>query len=131
MQEEAELHSEEDSKKRELVDLQNQAEQLIYTTEKTLSEHTDKIDDSEKTTITAAVDKLKAVKDSDNPEEIKSAIEELTQVSQKLAEAMYKNVSPEAESGCQSGSCSEDACGDECKTEVKEDVVDAEYSVKS
>ena len=131
MQEEAELHSEEDGKKRELVDLQNQAEQLIYTTEKTLNEHSDKIDDSEKTTITAAVEKLKSVKDSDNPEEIKSAIEELTQVSQKLAEAMYKNVSPDAESGCQSGSCSEDACGDECKTEVKEDVVDAEYSVKS
>ena len=131
MQEEAELHSEEDGKKRELVDLQNQAEQLIYTTEKTLSEHSDKIDDSEKTTITAAVEKLKSVKDSDNPEEIKSAIEELTQVSQKLAEAMYKNVSPDAESGCQSGSCSEDACGDECKTEVQEDVVDADFSVKS
>jgi molecular chaperone DnaK len=131
MQEEAELHSEEDGKKRELVDLQNQAEQLIYTTEKTLSEHSDKIDDSEKTTITAAVEKLKSVKDSDNPEEIKSAIEELTQVSQKLTEAMYKNVSPETESGCQSESCSEDACGDECKTEVQEDVVDADFSVKS
>ena len=131
MQEEAELHSEEDSKKRELVDLQNQAEQLIYTTEKTLSENSDKIDDSEKAAITSALEKLKSVKDSNNPDEIKSAIEELTQASQKLSEAMYKNVSPDAESGCQSESCSEDTCGDECKTKAKEDLVDAEFSVKS
>ncbi len=133
MQEEAELHSEEDSKKRELVDLQNQSEQLIYTTEKTLSENGDKIDDSEKATITSAVEKLKSAKDSNNPDEIKSAIEELTQASQKMAEEMYKNISPEAEKGCQSETCSHDnSCGDEMKKEEKEeDLVDAEFSVKS
>ncbi|MCG8566518.1 MAG: molecular chaperone DnaK [Desulfobacterales bacterium] len=90
MVKDAELHAEEDKKKRELVDAKNQAEALVDQTEKTLKEHGDKVDEETKKNIEAAAEALKASKDSNDLEEIKSKIEALTQASHKLAEVMYQ-----------------------------------------
>ena len=81
----AQSHTEEDKKKRELVELKNQADTLIYSTEKNLSEHGDKIDPEEKTKITEAVDGLKKAIEGTDSEAIKTALQNLTTASHKLA----------------------------------------------
>lgn len=95
MQEEAEQHADEDKKKRELIDVRNQADQLVYSTEKTLSEHSDKVSDDEKNAINAAMEKLKQIKDTDDIDGIKKAIEELTAAAHKLAQMMYETAGKE------------------------------------
>ncbi|MGC8767768.1 molecular chaperone DnaK [Calditerrivibrio sp.] len=90
MVKEAELNAEEDRKKKELAELRNQADTLIYTTEKSLSEHGSKIDDTTKRQINEALDELKRNQTSNDAALIKSSIEKLAQVSQKLAEEIYK-----------------------------------------
>jgi molecular chaperone DnaK len=72
MVKDAEMHAEDDKKKRELVDTRNNAEALVDQTEKTLKEHGDKVDEETKKNIEAAVEALKASKDSDNVDEIKA-----------------------------------------------------------
>ena len=115
----AELHAEEDKKKRELIDVKNQADALIYQTEKSLGEHGDKLDDTTKADIQAKLDALKGLLESGDTETIKKASEELTQASYKLAEAMYQQQTagqPEGEAA-QGGQ----------ETKPDDDVVDADY----
>ncbi len=95
MVKDAEMHAEEDKKKRDLVDTRNQAESLVDQTEKTLKEHGDKVDDATKKGIEDAVEALKQAKDSDNVDEIKAKIEALSQASHKLAEVMYQQAQGE------------------------------------
>jgi len=90
MVKEAQEHADEDHKIREKVDLQNQADSLIYATEKTLKEHGDKASAEEKQKIQEALDALKKVAKGEDLEAIKAAIEKLSQASHKLAEEMYK-----------------------------------------
>jgi len=90
MVKDAEAHAEEDKKRRELVEAKNQADGLIHTTEQTLSEAGDKVPDSEKAPVQAAIQALKDVLGSDNSDEIKSKTEALAQVAMKLGEGMYK-----------------------------------------
>ena len=87
---EAELHADEDKKKRELIDARNTADSLVYQTEKSLKEMGDKIDDETRNSIESAKEKLKGALESDNVDEIKQLSEELTNASHKLAEAMYQ-----------------------------------------
>ncbi len=133
MQEEAKQHADEDKKRKELIDLQNQAEQLIYTTQKSLDEYGEKVDDTSKSTINSALERVKAAKDSDNVEEIKSSIEALTQVSHKLAEAIYKNASQDKKETNHETSREYGDKKQQDKTGEKEndDVIDAEFSVKN
>jgi molecular chaperone DnaK len=123
---EAQSHTEEDKKKRELVEIKNQGDTLIYSTEKNLSEHGDKIGETEKSNITGAVDALRKAMEGTDLEEIKTAMQNLTTASHKLAEEMYKKASadsastgpnPEAGPGTSAG---ESAGGEE-------KVVDAEF----
>jgi len=86
----AESHAEDDRKKRELVDARNQADQMIYMTERSLKEHGDKVDPASKSAIEAAMEKTKTAMSSDDIATIRSATEELQQASHKLAEAMYQ-----------------------------------------
>jgi molecular chaperone DnaK len=86
---EAESHSAEDKKKRELIEAKNQADNLIYSTEKSLKEFGDKIDDSEKKKIEDASAVLKKAMEGSDADAIKKASEELMQASHKLAEAVY------------------------------------------
>ncbi len=126
----AEAHTEEDKKKRELVELKNQADTLIYSTEKNLSEHGDKISEEEKTNITTAIEGLKKSLEETDLEAIKTAMQNLTTASHKLAEEMYKKASadaapsgdgPDSDAGASSGGSTEtSSAGDE-------KVVDAEF----
>ncbi|MBF0120453.1 MAG: molecular chaperone DnaK [Desulfobacterales bacterium] len=90
---EAEMHAEDDRRKRELIDARNTADTLVYSTEKTVKELGDKVDAETKVKIDSAVAKLKEAMKTDNTSEIKRLSEELTQASHKLAEAMYQQAS--------------------------------------
>jgi len=116
----AEMNADEDKKKRELVEARNQADALIYSTEKSIKELGDKVDDETKSKVEAASAALKTAIEGEDTEEIKRLSEELTNVSHKLAEAMYQQASaagqqadPGAESAEQPGGA--------------EDVVDADF----
>jgi len=90
MKKEAEMHAAEDQKKKELIEARNVADNLIYTTEKTLREAGDKISSDIKKEIEDKVAELKKVKDSDKIEEIKAKTTELSQTIQKIGAEMYK-----------------------------------------
>ncbi|MCX8231528.1 MAG: molecular chaperone DnaK, partial [Alphaproteobacteria bacterium] len=90
MVEDAEAHSLEDKEKRELVETKNQAEAVIHTTERNLKEHGDKVSDSDKAGIEAAMDELRAVKDGEDKDEIQKKTETTITASMKLGEAIYK-----------------------------------------
>jgi len=87
---EAQIHEEEDKKKRELIDVRNTADNLIYTAEKTIKDMGDKIKEENKKEIEEKIEKLKKIKESDNIEEIKAKTEEASQVLQKVGAEMYK-----------------------------------------
>ena len=142
MQSEAESHAEEDKSKRELVDVLNQADQAIYSTENTLKEHGDKVSEEEKANIEQALEKLKKAKEGTNVEEIKKATEELQTASHKLAQAMYEasaqkeqaagagaEAGAEADAGAATEG-SESEGKDSKKGKEGGDVIDADYEVK-
>ncbi len=95
---EAEAHADEDRKKRETIEARNQADSMVYSTEKSLKEFGDKLEATEKGNIENKISDLKKVMDGDNAEAIKKATEDLAQAAHKLAEAMYaKNQGAEGE----------------------------------
>lgn len=91
MKKEAELHVEEDKKKRESIEAKNLADNLIYTTEKTLKESGDKISAENKKEIEQKIEDLKKVKDGDNIEEIKQKTQELSTIIQKIGAELYES----------------------------------------
>jgi molecular chaperone DnaK len=90
MKREAEIHAEEDKKKRELSEAKNQADNLIYVSEKTLREAGEKVSESVKKEVQEKIESLKKAKESDNIEDIKAKIQELSQAIQKIGIEMYK-----------------------------------------
>lgn len=122
----AQSHTEEDKKKRELVELKNQADSLIYSTEKNLTDHGDKIDPDEKTKITDAVAELKKAVEGTDIETIKTALQNLTTASHKLAEEMYKKASTEGQGG-DSGGGTDSGESSAGSSSDSEKVVDAEF----
>ncbi len=120
----AEIHAEEDKKKRELIDARNMADSLVYTTEKSIKEAGDKVDDSTKSNINQAIERLKKAMEGDNIEEIKRLSEELTHVSHKMAESMYAQASQQQEQAQAEGAAGAGATGGSSKDE---DVVDADF----
>tara|TARA_Y100000817_G_scaffold312363_2_gene306171 strand:+ start:25375 stop:27276 length:1902 start_codon:yes stop_codon:yes gene_type:complete len=125
MVKDAESKSEEDEKKKELISERNNLDQLVYSTEKTVSENSDKIDESEKKEIEEAVAKAKEALTSENVDELKTASEELTKVSHSLAEKMYKEASKQAENEASGAETN-----DKKNENNKDDVVDAEFTDK-
>jgi len=89
----AELHAEDDKKKKALVEARNSADALIYSTEKSIKDLGDKVDSETKGKVEAAVEPLKKAMEGEDTEEIKRLSEELSQASHKLAEAMYQQAS--------------------------------------
>jgi molecular chaperone DnaK len=85
----AKKHESEDKEKREKIDLVNQAEHLIYETEKNIKEHEEKLDEAEKDGLTEKVDSLKKAKDSGNIDEIKSSMDALNASWSAIASKMY------------------------------------------
>lgn len=90
MKKDAEEHADEDKKKKEKIEIKNNAETLVSSTEKTLKDAGDKVDKKVKKTVEEKVDALKKVKDSDDIEAIKKASEELSQEIQKVGQQMYQ-----------------------------------------
>jgi molecular chaperone DnaK len=117
----AQAHTDEDKKRRKTAEAKNQADTVIYQTEKNLSEHGDKIAAEDKTKIEESVAALKKAMEGTDPETIESAIQTLTTASHKLAEEMYKKASASAATGNTEGG----AGAGETKTDEK--VVDAEF----
>jgi len=91
MVKDAEAHSGEDKKRRELVETRNQADAQIHQAEKNLKEYGDKVDEAERKAIEADLEALKAAKDGDDIDEMRAKIEALVNSSMKLGEAMYKS----------------------------------------
>lgn len=90
MRKEAESHAEDDKKKRELIDARNQADQVVYQTEKTLKEHGDKVPAAERSKVEGAVSNLKDVIKNDDAGAIKRAIENVMSASQELGKIIYE-----------------------------------------
>ncbi len=118
----AELHAEEDKKKRALVDARNHADSLIYQTEKSMRALGDKIDASLKSDVEGVIERLKKAMEGTDTDEIKRLSEELTQTSHKLAEAMYAKAAGAQQAGEQAGGPSA-----ETGAPKDEDVVDADF----
>jgi molecular chaperone DnaK len=118
----AEMHVEDDKKKKELVEARNHADALIYQTEKSIKDLGDKVDASTKNQVESNISRLKKAMEGDNTDEIRRLSDELTQASHKVAEAMYKQASQAegaqnaGEAGAQQGAAS-----------AEDDVVDADF----
>jgi molecular chaperone DnaK len=125
MVEEGEAHAEEDLRKREEIEARNQADNLVYNTEKTLSENRDKISDDDAKAIEDAVADTKKAMEGDDVEAINKAVENLTQASHRLAEVMYQS----AQQGGQEPTPDDPQSSSEGTQEGQpdEEVIDAEY----
>ena len=117
-----------DKEKREMIDMQNQAEQLIYQTDKNLDEYKDKLDESEKKSLEDAVSKVKAVKDGSNANDLKDAIEELNTAWNAVASKMYEKAKEENDVTDEKAPQSEHKKG---KSKKKDDaeIEDADFEV--
>jgi molecular chaperone DnaK len=118
----AQAHTDEDKKRRKAAEAKNQADNLLYQTEKNLKEHGDKVSAEDRTKIEDAVTALKKAMEGNDADAIESATQTLTSASHKLAEEMYKKASASATAGAESAG-SENPNG--AKTDEK--VVDAEF----
>jgi len=120
----AKKHESEDKEKREKIDLVNQAEHLIYETEKNVKEHGEKLDDSEKESLTEKVEELKKAKESGSVDNIKSAMESLNAFWSTVASKMYDSAKQEEDA---SGGESTD--GADTKKKKESEIEDADFEV--
>ncbi|MGL1931333.1 MAG: molecular chaperone DnaK [Desulfotalea sp.] len=118
MTKDAELHADEDKKRKELVEAKNSADAMIHSTEKSMKDLGDKVDEETKTNIEKEIANVKTVIEGDDAEAIKAATEALATASHKLAEMMYQQAqeNPEGTADTDTGAKKQD-----------EDVVDADY----
>jgi len=123
----AELHSEDDKKKRELVDARNTGDALIYSTEKSIKDLGEKVDAATKSKVDEAINRLKKAMEGESASEIKKLTEELTQESHKLAEAMYKQASQQAGQAGEQPDGGAAGASQEKRSKGEEDVVDADF----
>ena len=120
----AKKHESEDKEKREKIDLVNQAEHLIYETEKNVKEHGEKLDDPEKESLTEKVEELKKAKESGSVDNIKSAMESLNAFWSTVASKMYDSAKQEEDA---SGGESKD--GTDTKKKKESEIEDADFEV--
>jgi molecular chaperone DnaK len=128
----ADAHSAEDKKRREIIDIRNQADQMVYNLEKLLRENKEKIPTDEAIQVQAEIDNMKKASEGEDVEAIKQAMEKLSQVSHKLTEMMYQQATQQQQAQQQAGG-SQDASGEqaqpqeqEAAEEADEEVIDAE-----
>ncbi len=126
MQKDAESHKEEDLKRKELVEAKNQADSLVYATEKSLKDLGDKVDAETKSKVETEIANVKKVMEGDDVEAIKKATEDLTQASHKLAEMMYSQATQDQGGPGAGGAEDAGAAGGEEKKQ-DDDVVDADF----
>ncbi|PYI51844.1 molecular chaperone DnaK [Paenibacillus flagellatus] len=123
MMKDAEAHAEEDRKRKELVEARNQADQLIYTVDKTVKDLGDKVDQAEVDKANAAKEELKKALEGNDLDQIKKATESLTEVVQQLSVKLYEQASQNAQAGDAGG-----AAGG-AESPKRDNVVDADYEV--
>ena len=132
MVKEAEIHAEEDKKEREKIDARNEADGLVYSTEKSLKDYGDKVSSEDKAKIEAALEDLKkTVADTNaSAEDLKSKTEALQQAAYKLAEEVYKESAAQQPGADPTASTSQDgAQADSASTKATDDVEDADFEV--
>ena len=137
MVDEAKTHAEEDKNKKESVEIRNQADSMVYSTEKSLSEHKDKLDPKDADAIVKELEEMKEILKNENTSasEIKTKLDTLNTAAMKLGEIMYKQnqegTAGAAEAKASSSNDDEQANQDKGKTEGKnkkdEDIVDADF----
>ena len=134
MTKDAEAHAEEDKKKREVIDLKNQADQLIYSTEKTLKEHGDKVSAEARGKIEGAVNNLKEAVKGEDADAITKAIENLSTAGQELGKVLYEEAAKKQAASAPTGEPEAASGGPPPEEEVKrkqpDDVIDAEFEAK-
>ncbi len=144
MVKDAELHAEEDKKKKEESTLRNEADSMVYTTEKSLQEHGDKISAEDKAQVEDAIQNMKTALEGSDIEDIRTKKQALEQASQKIGQVIYEEMAKQQAAQQQAGEAGEstqadmgDATGDTSqqtdsskKAGSDEDVVDAEYTVE-
>jgi molecular chaperone DnaK len=121
----AEMHAEDDKKKKDLVEARNSADALIYSSEKSIKELGDKVDSDTKTKVEEAIAALRKAMEGEDADEINRVSEELTQASHKLAEAMYQQASQNEQQAGAGAESAEQAAGGSGTAD--EDVVDADF----
>ncbi|MEW6534882.1 MAG: molecular chaperone DnaK [Candidatus Auribacterota bacterium] len=135
MVQEAEAHAEDDKKRKELIETQNQADTLVYSVEKTLKEHGDKVSQDERKNVEQKLEELRGVMKSDNIEYIKKAMEELTKASHKLSEIMYQEAAKQAQQEqpqgqpSDAGQAKKEEPAKEEKGKDDDTIIDADYEV--
>jgi molecular chaperone DnaK len=124
MMREAESHADEAHRMRELAEARNHGETLVYTTEKTLSEHRESLDDETISTIESRMEELRSVLESDDVSEIRAKSDALTEAAHKLAQAVYERV--QTQQTTTAGDGGNGAGEDEVVEEAEYEVVDEE-----
>ena len=135
MQRDAEAHAADDKRKRELAEARNAAEQRVYQLEKQLDEHKDKLGESDRTALRAAIDKVNEVRKGDDPAAINRAVEDLLRAGQAMSEHLYASTAataggPDAAAGAQEGPSSNGGPGAGAGAGKADDVIDVEFEEK-
>jgi molecular chaperone DnaK len=133
MTKDAEAHAEEDKQKREVIDLKNQADQLVYSTEKTLKEHGEKVSGDTRGKIEGAVNNLKEAMKGEDADAIKKAIENLGTTSQELGKVLYEEAAKKQAASAGAGPAEQPGAAapeEEPKPKGGDDVIDAEFEAK-
>ncbi|MBN1795588.1 MAG: molecular chaperone DnaK [Sedimentisphaerales bacterium] len=138
MTQDAESHEAEDRQRREVVDLKNQADQLVYATEKTLKEHGEKVSAQARGNIENALNNLKEAVKGDNADAIKKAVENLNNSAQELGKVLYEDAAkkqtgqapPQGEPGPQPEQQQGPPPEGDVKRKKDDDVIDAEFEAK-
>lgn len=135
MKRDADAHAEEDKKRREVVDLKNQADQLVYSTEKTLKEYGDKVDAKVRGDIEIAVNNLKEAAKGEDGDAIKKSMEKLNNTAQELGKVLYEEAAKKQAKGQPAeGAAQDKPAGAPEEGEVRrkggDDVIDAEFEPK-
>ncbi|MCR1962130.1 molecular chaperone DnaK [Clostridium perfringens] len=127
---EAEQFAEEDKKRKEVIEVKNNAEQTVYQTEKTLNELGDKVSAEEKSEIEAKIEEVKKVKDGDDIEAIKKAMEDLTQAFYKVSEKLYQQNGGAQGQGFDPNNMGGANAGAGATNNNDDNVVDADFEVQ-
>ena len=125
MQKDADLHAEEDKKKRDLAEARNQADSMCFQLEKLIKEHEAKLSDADKSAVKGAIEKTREAAKGDDVQRIKSAIGELEQASHALSKSLYAAAGPPPGAGAGT-----EAPGGAAAGPADEDAIDAEFEVK-
>ncbi|MFA6186199.1 MAG: molecular chaperone DnaK [Phycisphaerae bacterium] len=132
MQKDAEAHASEDKKRREVIDLKNQADQLVYSTEKTLKEHGEKVSAETRGKIESATNNLKETAKGEDGDAIKKAMENLSTAAQELGKILYEEAAKKQGGAKPAGNAASEPKNAEGEVHRKggDDVIDAEFEAK-